>query len=89
MFVSHSSLLVNPIQYKCHEIDYQKIGYDYDLYLDHYTDDYIRVCKDNQIEPFFSVSLYIDNRNRDKNGCSYNCPAENGEVCGILITFAA
>ena len=27
--------------------------------LDHYTDDYIRVCKDNQIEPFFSVSLYI------------------------------
>ena len=41
------------------------------------------------IEPKISVSLYIDNRNRDKNGCNYNCPAENGEVCGILITFAA
>ena len=26
--------------------------------LDHYTDDYIRVCKDNQIEPFF-LSPYI------------------------------
>ena len=56
--------------------------------MGHYTDDYIRVCKDNQIEPFFSVSLYIDNRNRDKNGCNYNCLAEIGEVCGRLITFA-
>ena len=45
-------------------------------------DDYIRVCKDNQIEPFFSVSLYIDNRNRDKNGCNYNCPGKIGEVFG-------
>lgn len=35
------------------------------------------------------LSLYIGNRNRDKNGCNYNCPAENGEVCGRLITFAA
>lgn len=88
MFISYCSFLVNPIQYKCYEIDYHKIGYDYDRCLDHYTDDYIRVCKDNQIEPFFSVSLYIDNRNIDKNGCNYNCPAEIGEVCGRLIIFA-
>ena len=61
------------------------------MYLDHYTDDYIRVRKDNQIEPKISVSLYIDNRNRDKNGCNYNCPVEIGEVCGrlrLLFTFA-
>ena len=32
---------------------------------------------------------FIGNRNRDKNGCNYNCPAEIGEVCGRLITFAA
>ena len=57
------------------------------MYLDHYTDDYIRVRKDNQIEPKISVSLYIDNRNRDKNGCNYNCPGKIGEVFGRLITF--
>ena len=31
---------------------------------------------------------FIGNRNRDKNGCNYNCPVENGDVCGILIIFA-
>lgn len=55
------------------------------MYLDHYTDDYIRVCKDNQIEPKISVSLYIDNRNRDKNGCNYNCPVENKGILRLRL----
>ena len=31
---------------------------------------------------------FIGNRNRDKNGCNYNCPAEIGDFCGRLIIFA-
>ena len=46
-------------------------------------------AKINQIEPFFSSTLYIGIVNRDKNGCNYNCPGKIGEVYGRLITFAA
>ena len=82
MFVSYSSFLVNPIQDKCYKIDYHKIGYDYDRYLDHYTDDYTETAKITKLVPFFSVSLYIGIVNRDKNGCNYNCPVKMSEVFG-------
>ena len=45
-------------------------------------DDYNKTAKITKLVPFFSSTLYIGNRNRDKFGCNYNCPGKIGEVCG-------
>ena len=46
-------------------------------------------AKITKLNQKFLSPYIVGNRNRDKNGCNYNCPAENGEVYGEIFTFAS